>query len=575
MFASNVNSDEALGTDEIEVLTLPDSSESEEEEYNEVDVANDDEIENEHLTQLTKAAAAARATDFDVARSDVDSEEEDELEGWGTARKDYYGADEVDTEQAALDEETEAKRIQAKQLQAMTDADYGFDDEDWAPENNRSQTEQYRIEQVTEAIPEVILPEDATTDDIKAAMIQRYPEFSALSKEFLAWQPELQRLWSLVVEQKVVDATIISKYWALTAYVTSLAMYFAILTETASEDSGALAKSPVELRDHDVMKAIVKSRSAWMKLKNVEEPELQSDDDTAIHAHTNGNGLNSATNGTDGTFVKAKKSKKSKLDKEKKKSKVTSSEERRAARRAAVEDDLAQLTELTKASTSSHSLPTRLHATADLEFGDETEMTAHEATEKAKRRKTLRFYTSQIAQKTQKRGAASRDTGGDMDIPRREKWRDRQIRLAEEAEEKQKRREAYNTADITEERGNVSDDYDDLVSKIKKSKEEKKAAKRDAYESGVASQQALFDEDGVGADDGKRKVNYQIEKNKGLAPYRKKENRNPRVKKRIKYESQKKKLSSIRAVYKGGPGKAGYQGELTGIKTGLVKSVKL
>ena len=34
---------------------------------------------------------------------------------------------------------------------------------------------------------------------------------------------------------------------------------------------------------------------------------------------------------------------------------------------------------------------------------------------------------------------------------------------------------------------------------------------------------------------GKRKLTYQIEKNKGTTPYRKKEYRNPRVKHRMKY----------------------------------------
>jgi len=60
-----------------------------------------------------------------------------------------------------------------------------------------------------------------------------------------------------------------------------------------------------------------------------------------------------------------------------------------------------------------------------------------------------------------------------------------------------------------------------------------------------------------------------------LTPRRKKDVRNPRVKKRKKYEEKKKKLGSMRPVYKGGEGKGGYGGELTGIKTGLVKSVRL
>lgn len=75
--------------------------------------------------------------------------------------------------------------------------------------------------------------------------------------------------------------------------------------------------------------------------------------------------------------------------------------------------------------------------------------------------------------------------------------------------------------------------------------------------------------------DGKRQITYQIQKNKGLTPHRKKEVRNPRVKKRMKFEEKQKKLRSVKAVYKGGEGRGGYQGEMSGIKTGLVKSIKL
>jgi Sas10 C-terminal domain. len=78
----------------------------------------------------------------------------------------------------------------------------------------------------------------------------------------------------------------------------------------------------------------------------------------------------------------------------------------------------------------------------------------------------------------------------------------------------------------------------------------------------------------VGAD-GKRAITYQIEKNKGLMQKRNKDARNPRVKKRKKYEEKKKKLGSIRQIYKGGESRGGYGGELTGIKKNLVKSVKL
>jgi U3 small nucleolar RNA-associated protein 3 len=112
-----------------------------------------------------------------------------------------------------------------------------------------------------------------------------------------------------------------------------------------------------------------------------------------------------------------------------------------------------------------------------------------------------------------------------------------------------------------------------LAGKWNKRKMDKKRDATDAYNSRVAGE-GLWEEERVGAD-GKRKVSYQIEKNKGLTPLRKKDVRNPRVRKRKKFEERKKKLSSVRPVFrKDREGRGGYKGELTGI-TGVVKSIKL
>jgi U3 small nucleolar RNA-associated protein 3 len=66
---------------------------------------------------------------------------------------------------------------------------------------------------------------------------------------------------------------------------------------------------------------------------------------------------------------------------------------------------------------------------------------------------------------------------------------------------------------------------------------------------------------------GPRSLTRAIEKNKGLTPHRSKAVRNPRVKKRERYEKAKRKVSSQRAVYKGGQGalEGSYSGEKSGI----------
>ena len=222
---------------------------------------------------------------------------------------------------------------------------------------------------------------------------------------------------------------------------------------------------------------------------------------------------------------------------------------------------------------------------ADSDLGEEAPLTAHEAAEKAKHKKSLRFYTSQIAQKANKRGAAGRNAGGDDDIPYRERLKDRQARVNAEAE-RRGQRNADAKADLGGEsdeedarqareiRGEGDNDYYDLIASRTARKKADKAALAEAQRQAALQGGQVRQEAAVGPD-GKRKITYAIEKNKGLTPHRKKEVRNPRVKKRKKYDEKKKKLGSIKPVYKGGEGRGGYGGELTGIKKGLVKSTKL
>ncbi|KAI9853248.1 MAG: hypothetical protein M1830_006703, partial [Pleopsidium flavum] len=268
-------------------------------------------------------------------------------------------------------------------------------------------------------------------------------------------------------------------------------------------------------------------------------------------------------------------------------------EARRAERVRKTEAELAILSRLTATTSKRRPKPELLQQTLpqnedDSDFGEETSLTPHEAAEKAKRKKSLRFYTSQIAQKANKRDAAGRDAGGDADLPYRERLKDRQARLNAEAEKRGKKRSVANGEPLggdTDEEDNRAakelregseseDDYYDLVAaKSKRKKAEKKEIAK-AHEQAAKEGGRVEIREEVGPD-GKRAITYAIEKNKGLAPKRKKDVRNPRVKKRKKYEDKMKKLGSVRQVYKGGEGRGGYGGELTGIKKGLVKSVKL
>jgi U3 small nucleolar RNA-associated protein 3 len=261
-------------------------------------------------------------------------------------------------------------------------------------------------------------------------------------------------------------------------------------------------------------------------------------------------------------------------------------EKERLAKAKAVEESLADLSTLLTKPKKAKKVKTVAPTHEDdnhSDFGEEETLDARTAADKAAKKKSLRFYTSQIVQKASRRADAGRDAGGDADIPYRERLKDRAARLNAEAERRGKKNSKLGTelggdesdADqaVAKQVRDEEDGYYDMIAHRTKAKQDDKTARKEALAKASITDRVVEVET-VGAD-GKRKINYQIEKNKGLAPKRKKEVRNSRVKKRRKYEDKQKKLKSMKATYQGGEGRGGYQGETTGIKTGLIKSVKL
>lgn len=73
--------------------------------------------------------------------------------------------------------------------------------------------------------------------------------------------------------------------------------------------------------------------------------------------------------------------------------------------------------------------------------------------------------------------------------------------------------------------------------------------------------------------EGKRGVTYQIMKNKGLMPHRKKEDRNPRKRMRNKFDKALTKRKSM--VQEIRQENAPFSGEKSGIRANVVRSTKL
>ncbi|TVY34233.1 Uncharacterized protein LOCC1_G008623, partial [Lachnellula occidentalis] len=483
-----------------------------------------------------------------------EEEGEEEEEGWGTSRKDYYNADEIQTEADALDEEAEAKRIQQRKLQKMTDADFGFDESEWlAPATTIPDEEGDDV--MIEVLKDVEITEDMGPEERLRVLRTRYPEFEMLANEFVALQPILVSL-----QQDEQSSVTIVKTRALAAYIASLSMYFALLTSPTS---------PADLRDHPVMDSLFSCRSLWTKVSSLIAPTPESEAQEEADSDSEPEEETTTKQSTLPPAIQTHKSTTKQLAKAKAASQAATL---RAQKIATADLSLADLDSLLPSRTKAKKTVFKDTTDDTNDFGESSHMTAAEAASKATRKKSLKFYTSQIAQKANKRTAGGREAGGDADLPYKERLRDRVARLNAEATKRGKKLDAYGRgADLggdsgdDDEAGNAGerevarevrqdgeDEYYDLVNATSKAKREQKATLISAAQAAHDQNAILRVEEGVLDEDGKRAIGYVIEKNKGLAPKRKKDVRNPRVKKRKKYEEKKKKLGSMKAVYKGG-----------------------
>lgn len=517
-------------------------------------------------------------------------EEDEDEEAWGTTKEALYGADAIETEEQALEEEAEALRLQKKQLQAMSAADYGFDESEWQAGAEEDKAKEMAT--VTEILPQLEIAKDMPAAERLKLLKSRYPEFEPLSKELL----ELREVHSqLLNAAKEATATAlpyvpnaVTKLRAASAYIGSLTMYFALLTSTASIGGDKVAAlSPNQLRDHPVMESLMQCRDLWQRVQALPEDLSPAEIEEAFADEDE---ESEESSGELETIAKPNR-KQRKAILRAQSAGGEAAQKRKAERLQRAEAGLADLDALLGAANTKRKPKSVIRAQDDdSDLGEEAPLTAAEAAEKAKRKKSLRFYTSQIAQKANKRGAAGRDAGGDEDVPHRERLRDRQARLNAEAEKRGRKpggdgenadldgnsddEDAAQARHIRETADDDVNGYYDMVASKTQRKKSDKAAYAEAQKQAALLGGEVVQAETVG-EDGKRKISYLIEKNKGLTPHRKKENRNSRVKKRKKYDDKKKKLASMKPVYKGGEGRGGYGGELTGIKKGLVKSTKL
>lgn len=594
---SDLVSEEMLQPSDEEVLgyeSVDDDDFDEDEEYGEDGGEDYEDDEDEIGDRPTKGGAGS------------DAEDDEGIAAWGSKKGDFYNADQIETEADAREEEEEAKKLQRKHLQAMNEQDFGFDETEWI-ESGKGEDAEHESGAVTEFLPQLEITEDMSTDEKSKILKSRYPEFEPLSKDFAALQPLHCELEQAVKSSKFAEDTeddskppsaAVVKFRALSAYLGTVSLYFMLLASPTQSATGNPAPmQPAELRGHPVMGALVKFRKLWETVKDLTIPEVPDVSQAKPNKEAQAARQTSAKakeqpKKANGVHKEPKQTKKQSKAQRVAETAQAEAEARRTERLRETEANLADLSNLVTEPGKKRKTPktkAQPKETEDSDFGDEDALTVKEAEEKAKQKRSLRFYTSQLAQKANKRTAAGREAGGDTDLPYRERLKDRQARLNADAEKRGRQvpgkgeelggesdEDDYRVADeIRGDNAGTDDDayYDMVATRSNKRKDDKKA-RAEAHAAAARQGGQVEVQEEIGPD-GKRAITYQIEKNKGLTPKRNKDSRNPRVKKRKKFDDKKKKLGSIRQVYKGGEGRGGYGGELTGIKKNLVKSVKL
>ncbi|XP_019628035.1 PREDICTED: something about silencing protein 10-like isoform X2 [Branchiostoma belcheri] len=117
--------------------------------------------------------------------------------------------------------------------------------------------------------------------------------------------------------------------------------------------------------------------------------------------------------------------------------------------------------------------------------------------------------------------------------------------------------------------------YEQMKAKRRKAQLEEEESSEEEREDTVAEEKPAGDheEEEEEGEDGKRAITYEISKNKGLTPKRKKEERNPRVKLRKKF--RRAKIRRKGQVREHRTELHRYDGEFSGIKAGVKKSTRL
>jgi len=478
---------------------------------------------------------------------DFDEEKQLERETWGSSRKAYYGADEASDEEDEALEEQEAERLQKKHLARLRPEDFL---DTWADQVKPEGSATQKV--VTEELPAPDLSKLSKADLLKL-LKTRHPDVLRLAKLYSTLHSQLSSLSLLAQRPFHPQHNIIKlKFATLSVLLSSIAIFFALRADQ-KERKGTEKK---------LISKINETQSLWTQISSIPIDQNAIDINQVIETET------ALAPPEPLPIPSDPKPKLRPLKRKRVKSMADDSQDS--------EDEVASTLAVLKKSR-----PTKVHVELENDFADPITLHPIDAQEKSQNKKTLRFYAAQIEQK----GKSRREKySGDTEVFK-ERRNDRNERLIQEAQKRGLSRGNEDETALDEEEpvsqngtrepDKDEDYYDFIAARTAKKKE----GRKEEYEaSKAAAKQYLLGqlaEEEVD-ESGKRLITRQIEKNKGLMPHRSKDVRNPRVKKRKKYEKKKKALKGRQQVYQVSDRRRGaYGGEESGISKNVVKGVKL
>ncbi|SHO77187.1 Similar to S.cerevisiae protein SAS10 (Subunit of U3-containing Small Subunit (SSU) processome complex) [Malassezia sympodialis ATCC 42132] len=623
-----------------EVLGLADDDDNEEdEEEDNEDEVNEDEEEEEGeedrdldryrtmiLPPSVTEASLHRKAPRDAAHEEQDdpyaeNEDEEDLElGWGANKRAYYSGNtdkdmesdsDMDEEKAHELETNEAIRLQRLSRVDMDDAEFGLDtidaEEAQIQADEQSDAARARRRRELDDEGDQTAPPEESPETLQQILRMRAPIVLALVDEFpeaLRQQAEAKAYVDAITakgERQLAEIAHLY-YQTLSSYTTLLAFFFQLACQaTLLSDLDAILAHPVLERLSHFKRALVEMKQLGLfdpREDDDDEPEASlmgpaTEEDMEEYEQLGDlepNELEDLLADEKENYTMEEPARSAPPKKAPKKNKSAGSE-------PAAPGPAAPLSSVAHVRSEVPSRPARVSSLAmPLEeadaYGEPTQMRETERKDKAARQRAVQFHATGVDPTP---SAKQRSLDGDADIPYRDR---RQIREAVATAKANRAAKAKPSAPPTlepleewgesdwqardEVMGDGNDDADtdaeadaayyDLVSSRKRLR---KQADKAAYDQRRLDERVWDDEKLAPGEH--RTIDYTIEKNKGLTPHRPKNVRNPRVKRRMRYDRAKKRLSSTRAVYKGGQSalQGGYSGEKSGISTHLVKSRKL